>query len=55
VQLALDKLFSDGVLEYVEDHRGPKPDRYQIAPGLVEGEAFGSGMVEGSASASGVI
>jgi hypothetical protein len=52
VQRALDELFSGGVLEYVEDHRGPKPDRYQIAPNLVEGEAIASGIVEGTASVS---
>jgi hypothetical protein len=52
VQRALDELFSDGVLEYVEDHRGPRPDRYQIAPGLVEGDATASGVVEGTASVS---
>jgi hypothetical protein len=40
------------VLEYVEDHRGPRPDRYQIAPNLVEGEASASGVVEGTASVS---
>jgi hypothetical protein len=55
VQRALDELFGDGVLEYVEDHRGPKPDRYQIAPGLVEGVASASGMVEGTASGSGMV
>jgi len=55
VQLALDKLFDDLVLEPVEDARGPKPERYRIAPSLVEGAAFGSGMVEGSASVSGAV
>jgi Helix-turn-helix domain len=37
VQRALDELFSGGVLEYVEDHRGPKarplPDRPQSGRG----------------------
>src|SRR5215213_2273772 len=55
VQLALDKLFDDLVLEPVEDARGPRPERYRIAPSLVEGEAFGSGMVEGTASVSGAV
>jgi hypothetical protein len=55
VQRALDELFSAGVLEWIEDHRGPKPDRYQIAPGLVEGESFGTNVVEGSSTASGVV
>jgi hypothetical protein len=55
VQLALDKLFDDLVLEPVEDARGPMPERYRIAPSLVEGEAFGTGMVEGSASVSGTV
>jgi DNA-binding transcriptional MocR family regulator len=55
VQRALDDLFSDGVLEYVEDHRGPKPDRYQIAPGLIEGIASASGLIEGTASGSGMV
>jgi hypothetical protein len=55
VQRALDELFNGGVLEYVEDHRGPKPDRYQVAPNLVEGEASASGIVEGTASVSDVV
>jgi hypothetical protein len=55
VQRALDELFSGGVLEYVEDHRGPRPDRYQIAPNLVEGEASASGIVEGQAIVGEVI
>ena len=55
VQLALDTLFDDLVLEPVEDARGPRPERYRIAPSLVEGEAFGAGMVEGSASVSGAV
>jgi hypothetical protein len=55
VQRALDKLFGDCILEPVEDHRGPQPERYRIAPTLVEGEAFGSGMVEGQASASSAV
>jgi hypothetical protein len=55
VQLALDQLFDDLVLEPVEDARGPRPERYRIAPALVEGEAFGTGLVEGEASVSGTI
>lgn len=52
VQVALDRLFADGVLEWIEDSRGPKPERFQIAPGWVEGEASASGVVEGHASAA---
>jgi hypothetical protein len=55
VQQALGKLFDDLVLEPVEDARGPKAERFRIAPALVEGEAFGSGMVEGSLSVSGSV
>jgi hypothetical protein len=44
-----------GVLEVTERGRGPKPNCYRIAEGLVEGQAFGSGLVEGSATASNVI
>jgi hypothetical protein len=55
VQRALDELFGDGVLEPVEDHRGPLPERYMIAPGLVEGESFGTNVVEHSATASKVV
>jgi hypothetical protein len=55
VQRALDELFGDGVLEFIEDHQGPKPDRFQIAPSLVEGEASVFGMVEGQAGASGIV
>jgi hypothetical protein len=55
VQRALDKLFADGLLEPIEDHQGPKPERYMIAPHLVEGESFGSGVVEGTSTASKVV
>jgi hypothetical protein len=55
VQRALDELFGDCILEPVEDHRGPQPERYRIAPTLVEGEAFASGIVEGQASASSTV
>jgi hypothetical protein len=55
VQLALERLFADEVLEALEDSSGPKPERYQIAPGLVEGEAFGSGVVEGSTGANHIV
>jgi hypothetical protein len=55
VQQALGKLFDDLVLEPVEDARGPQPERYRIAPSLVEGEVFGSGMVEGTATVSGAV
>ena len=55
VQRALDKLFGDFVLEPVEGHRGPQPERYRIAPGLVEGEVTASSVVEGTVSASGVV
>lgn len=55
VQRALDELYAAGVLEWIEDHQGPKPDRYQIAPGLIEGESFGSNMVEGQSTASNLI
>ena len=55
VQQALGKLFDDLVLEPVEDARGPKAERFRIAPALVEGEAFSTGMVEGSASVSGTV
>jgi hypothetical protein len=50
VQRALNELFGDGVLEFIEDHQGPKPERFQIAPSLVEGEAGATGLVEGQAS-----
>ena len=55
VQLALDRLFADCILEPVEDRRGPKPERFRIAPSLVEGEAFGSGLVEGTTTATGMV
>jgi Helix-turn-helix domain len=55
VQRALDELFGDGILEFIEDHRGPKADRYQIAPNLVEGAASANGVIEGSASAAGIV
>jgi hypothetical protein len=55
VQRALDELHASGVLEWIEDHQGPKPDRYQIAPGLIEGESFGTNMVEGQSTASNLI
>lgn len=55
VQRALDKLFADGVLEPIEDHQGPKPERYMVAPHLVEGESFGSGVVEGTSTPSKVV
>jgi Helix-turn-helix domain len=52
IQRALEELFGDGVLEAVEDHQGPLPERFQIAPSLVEGEAGISGVVEGQAGGS---
>jgi Helix-turn-helix domain len=55
VQRALDKLFGDFVLEPVEGHRGPQPERYRIAPTLVEGEVSASGVVEGTVTASGLV
>jgi len=55
VQRALDKLFGNCLLEPVEERRGPQPERYRIAPGLVEGAAFGSGIVEGQATASSTV
>jgi hypothetical protein len=55
VQRVLDELYASGVLEWIEDHQGPKPDRYQIAPGLVEGESFGTNVVEGTSTASDVV
>jgi hypothetical protein len=47
VQRALEELFGDGVLEFIDSGSGPQPDRYQIAPELVEGETGASGVVEG--------
>src|SRR5215218_1174859 len=55
VQRALGKLFDDLILEPVEDHRGPQPERYRIASSLVEGEAFASGVVESTSAASAVV
>jgi len=55
VQRVLDELYASGVLEWIEDHQGPKPDRYQIAPGLVEGESFGTNVVEGQSTASNLV
>jgi hypothetical protein len=47
VQRALEELFGDGVLEFLEDSRGPRPEVFCIAPSLVEGEASAVGVVEG--------
>jgi hypothetical protein len=55
VQRALDELFGDGVLEFLEDSRGPRPEVFCIAPSLVEGEASATGVVEGQAGGSGLI
>jgi hypothetical protein len=55
VQRALNQLFGDLILEPVDGHRGPQPERYRIAPTLVEGEAFGSGMVEGQSFVSSTV
>jgi hypothetical protein len=52
VQRALEELFGDGVLEFIDSGSGPHPDRYQIAPELVEGETTVTRLVEGQASAS---
>jgi hypothetical protein len=62
VERAMPRLFAAGVLELVEQSRGPIPACYRIAPELVEAEASGSGVVEATTtaqvvegSASGVI
>jgi hypothetical protein len=55
VQRALNELFGDGVLEFIEDHQGPKPECFQITPSLVEGETSAAGLVEGTASAARVV
>ena len=55
VQRALNELFELGVLVPIADRQGPKAERYMIATGLVEGEAFGTGIVEGASTASDVV